>query len=56
MRRQDQDRFVHQTPVAVLNHLFAGAGDLPAPFGECGADPTADVLECDGFPPCAGSR
>ena len=38
--------------VAVLGNLFGGAGDLPDPFGECGADPTADTLGCQSFPAC----
>ncbi|HAK95384.1 MAG TPA: hypothetical protein DCM87_10360 [Planctomycetes bacterium] len=40
--------------VKILGHLFADAGPLPAPFGECAADPTADKLDCGMFPPCAG--
>ena len=38
--------------IAVLSHLFAQAGPLPAPFGECGADPTDDALECGAYAPC----
>ncbi len=38
--------------IAVLGHLFAGAGDLPEPFGECGVDPTADDMSCHEYPPC----
>ena len=38
--------------IATLGHLFGGAGDLPEPFGECGADPTVDELGCDSYPPC----
>lgn len=38
--------------IAVLSHLFAQAGPLPAPFGECGADPTDDGLECGAYAPC----
>jgi hypothetical protein len=38
--------------ITVLSHLFAGSGDLPDPFGECGIDPTADELDCSSFAPC----
>lgn len=36
-----------------LNHLFSGADAPPAPFGECGVDPTEDELECESGGPCA---
>lgn len=39
-------------PVALLNHLFLGAPAPPAPFGECGVDPTVDGLGCEAFGPC----
>jgi len=39
--------------VYLLNHLFPPS--FPAPFPNCGIDPTDDALECDSFPPC-GSR
>ena len=32
--------------IAILSHLFAQTGPLPAPFGECGSDPTTDGLDC----------
>ena len=38
--------------VKILAHLFAQAGPLPAPFGACGEDPTADGLDCGQFPSC----
>ena len=38
--------------IAVLSHLFAGAGPLPEPFGECGVDPTVDNLDCTSYEPC----
>lgn len=38
--------------IAVLGYLFAAFGDLPAPFGECGADPTGDTLDCKSYAPC----
>ena len=38
--------------IAALGYLFGGTGDLPAPFGSCGVDPTDDVLGCVSFPPC----
>ncbi len=40
--------------IKTLGHLFALTGPLPAPFGTCGPDPTADALDCAGFPPCEG--
>ncbi len=41
--------------ITVLGHLFASAGPLPSPFGQCGVDETTDVLDCRSFPPCAGA-
>ncbi len=38
--------------IAVLSHLFASAGALKPPFEGCGADPTADELDCATFPSC----
>ncbi|MEM7235067.1 MAG: hypothetical protein AAF517_23015, partial [Planctomycetota bacterium] len=32
--------------VRVFNTLFVGANEPPAPFPECGLDPTADELNC----------
>jgi len=40
--------------ISILGHLFGGSGDLPAPFGVCGTDPTDDTLDCKSYPPCAG--
>jgi hypothetical protein len=40
--------------IAILSHLFALAGPLPAPFGQCGIDPTADTLNCLSYPHCEG--
>ncbi len=42
-------------PVASLGYLFPPSGvpvPLPAPFGACGPDPTADSLTCGTFTPC----
>ena len=33
--------------VQLLGYLFGGTGELPAPGGSCGEDPTADALGCD---------
>lgn len=41
--------------VAVLAHLFLGAGGLPAPFPGCGVDPTDDPLTCEQSPSCPDS-
>lgn len=35
-----------------LVHLFLGDPPPPAPFPDCGEDPTGDPLECGFFPPC----
>ncbi|MGE3164072.1 MAG: right-handed parallel beta-helix repeat-containing protein [Planctomycetota bacterium] len=39
--------------VALLNSLFGNPPQtLPPPVSSCGADPTADALDCLVFPPC----
>lgn len=38
--------------VAGLGTLFSGAGNPPPPYGSCGADPTADALDCASYPAC----
>ena len=38
--------------VSILGHLFLGRGELPAPFGRCGDDPTEDRLDCESYPLC----
>ncbi|MGE4620145.1 MAG: right-handed parallel beta-helix repeat-containing protein [Planctomycetota bacterium] len=35
--------------VTLLEALFVSGNPLPAPVGDCGADPTADALECGNF-------
>jgi len=35
-----------------LANLFSGGPDPTPPFGACGADPTADMLDCLSFPSC----
>ena len=35
--------------VYLLNHLFRGQTEPPAPFPEAGVDPTEDELDCRGF-------
>jgi hypothetical protein len=44
-------------PVYLLNFLFLGGPEPPAPFHDCGTDPTidGDELSCESFPPCSGS-
>jgi hypothetical protein len=42
--------------VYILQSLFAGGPAMPAPFGACGIDATADALDCAGFPPCDPQR
>ena len=39
-------------PIALLGYLFNGAPPPPAPFPDCGIDPTVDALECDSFGAC----
>ena len=40
-------------PVFLLNFLFAGRfPSPPAPFAECGSDPTPDDLTCLAFEGC----
>jgi hypothetical protein len=39
-------------PIDILIHLFVGGVPLPPPFGECGSDPTGDILTCESFGPC----
>jgi len=41
-------------PIAILGHLFLGAGDLPPPSAACGIDRTPDGLDCPSFEPCRG--
>jgi regulation of enolase protein 1 (concanavalin A-like superfamily) len=48
----DDGRIDLSDPVALLNHLFLGAPAPPAPFVECGLDPTEDALTCEGPGPC----
>ena len=38
--------------VALLLHLVGGAGNLPAPFPDCGLDPTEDPLHCAAHAAC----
>ncbi len=38
--------------IFMLRHLFAQAGPLKPPFGECGVDPSEDTLDCASFAPC----
>ncbi len=38
--------------VRILGYLFRGDDALPAPFGECGVDPSEDNLSCESSPRC----
>ena len=38
--------------VALLGHLFLGTATPPAPFLECGVDPTVDKLPCAAYSAC----
>jgi hypothetical protein len=37
----------------ILLHVTGNGGPLPEPFLACGTDPTADLLSCTSYPPCA---
>ena len=39
-------------PVYLLGFLFLGSPPPPAPFGDCGKDPTPDEVPCESNPPC----
>jgi len=39
-------------PIALFSYLFLGAPAPPAPFPDCGLDPTEDELGCAEYPPC----
>ncbi|MBI4603495.1 MAG: VCBS repeat-containing protein [Planctomycetes bacterium] len=39
--------------VYLLQFLFSGGSPPPAPYPDCGLDPTADGVTCYGYPPCA---
>jgi hypothetical protein len=38
--------------IRILRHLFLGDDPPPAPFADCGPDPTPDILPCKEFVPC----
>ena len=38
--------------IQILGYLFSGSGDPPAPFPNCGNDPSEDLLSCDFYPGC----
>lgn len=38
--------------IYILNWLYLGGLQPPPPYPDCGADPTADPLGCDSYPPC----
>jgi len=39
-------------PVHLLGHLFSGGPAPPAPYPDCGEDPTLDSLGCSSYPTC----
>ncbi len=42
--------------IFVLTHLFRGGPVIPAPFPDCGTDPTVDILSClTGFAGCSAT-
>ncbi|MFN0059041.1 MAG: galactose oxidase-like domain-containing protein [Planctomycetota bacterium] len=48
----DDGAFNIADPIFSLVHLFESGSAPPAPFPACGADPTADGLDCVGFAAC----
>jgi hypothetical protein len=48
----DDGRLTVLDTVTLVLHLFGGRETLPEPFRACGADPSADRLGCESFPPC----
>jgi hypothetical protein len=50
----NDDGTVNQAdPIWLLSYLFTSGPLPPAPFPDCGADPTDDILDCKSFAPCA---
>ncbi len=45
----DDARWNIADPVYALSYLFAGGEPPPAPFPDCGADPTPDDLDCQTY-------
>ncbi len=43
-------------PVFLLSALFRGGAPPPAPFPECGEDPSDDALGCEAFEGCYSTR
>ena len=39
-------------PIVLLGYLFSNTPAPPAPFPDCGIDPTPDALDCDSFAAC----
>lgn len=50
----DDGRVDVSDAVGIILHLFGGVSTLPAPFGECGTDPTPDELSCVSSEACSG--
>jgi hypothetical protein len=48
----DDGRVNISDAIMLLRYVFGGQA-LPAPFGECGVDPTEDSLDCSSFAPCS---
>ena len=38
--------------ISILGYLFIGSAPPPAPFPDCGGDPTGDLLGCDSYSAC----
>jgi len=48
----DDGRVNIADPITLLSCLLGRGQNPPAPFPECGADPTVDQLSCSGYPSC----
>ena len=49
----DDGRLAVTDPIHLLDGLFRGGPAPPAPFPDCGGDPTADALGCQRYDLCA---
>ncbi|MCA8961147.1 MAG: DUF1800 family protein [Planctomycetes bacterium] len=49
----DDDMLDIGDAIYALSSLFSGGAPPPAPYGQCGEDPTnPDTLSCNAYPPC----
>ena len=49
----DDGSFDISDPVFLLSNLFSNGNNPPAPYPDCGLDPTdTDAIDCANFPAC----